>query len=206
MEKKSKREHILNNAIKIFAQKGIRNTKMIDVANAANVGKGTLYEYFSSKESLIGDMFDYWIQQFQKKQEARIHNTTEPVSKIKELIRNTFELYQKLKDFMEVLFDFWAEGIHYDNTPFSLSLEKMYTEYRKRITSILRNGVKKGVFKNDLDIGLTTSTIIALLDGMLLQYAFLKDSQFKPNGISKKISEIILRGILPQSQLEREEL
>lgn len=194
-----KREHILNNAIKIFAKKGIRNTKMIDVANAANVGKGTLYEYFSGKENLIGDMFDYWIQQFQKKQAHRIHQETEPVSKIKTLISSTFELYQRLKNFMEVLFDFWAEGVRYDNSSFSLSLEKMYTEYRKRISSILKNGVEEGVFKNDIDINLTASTMIALLDGMLLQYAFLKDSDFKPSGISEKISEMVLSGILPQS-------
>lgn len=199
-KKEGKREHILSNAITIFAKKGIRNTKMIDVANAANIGKGTLYEYFSSKENLIGNMFDYWIQQFRKKQTARIQRETEPVTKIKALIKNTFELYQKLKDFMEVLFDFWAEGVRYDDNVSSfLSLKNMYTEYRKRITLILRNGIKEGVFKNDIDVHLTASTMIALLDGMLLQYVFLDDSHSKPNGISEKISEMVLQGILTQS-------
>ena len=54
VDKKKKREKILETAITVFAKRGIANTKITDIAEAAQVGKGTIYEYFHSKDlSLI---------------------------------------------------------------------------------------------------------------------------------------------------------
>lgn len=53
-EKNQKRQGILNSARALFKDKGFHNTKMVDIATAAGVGKGTLYEYFKNKQ----DIFD----------------------------------------------------------------------------------------------------------------------------------------------------
>ncbi|NLK73425.1 MAG: TetR/AcrR family transcriptional regulator [Clostridiales bacterium] len=53
-EKNQKRQDILNSAMALFKDKGFHNTKMEDIAVAASVGKGTLYEYFENKQ----DIFD----------------------------------------------------------------------------------------------------------------------------------------------------
>jgi len=50
---KKKPQQILASAISLFIEKGYQNTKIIDIAEAAGVGKGTVYEYFSSKEELL---------------------------------------------------------------------------------------------------------------------------------------------------------
>ncbi len=48
-----KRAAILNAALDLFRQHGYRRTAMEDIARAANVAKGTLYIYFTSKEELF---------------------------------------------------------------------------------------------------------------------------------------------------------
>lgn len=53
-EKNQKRQDILKAARVLFMDKGFHNTKMEDIALAAGVGKGTLYEYFKNKQ----DIFD----------------------------------------------------------------------------------------------------------------------------------------------------
>ncbi len=53
-EKNQKQQDILNSARSLFKDKGFHNTKMEDIATAAGVGKGTLYEYFKNKQ----DIFD----------------------------------------------------------------------------------------------------------------------------------------------------
>lgn len=53
-EKSQKRQDILISARALFKDKGFHNTKMEDIAQAAGVGKGTLYEYFENKQ----DIFD----------------------------------------------------------------------------------------------------------------------------------------------------
>ena len=39
--------------MQVFAKKGVAKTKMIDIATIARVGKGTIYEYFASKEDIF---------------------------------------------------------------------------------------------------------------------------------------------------------
>lgn len=53
-EKNKKRKNILTSANTLFKEKGYHNTKMEEIAAAAGVGKGTLYEYFKNKQ----DIFD----------------------------------------------------------------------------------------------------------------------------------------------------
>ncbi|MFZ3589529.1 TetR/AcrR family transcriptional regulator [Bacillus sp. DJP31] len=50
------REKILNAAREVFGSKGFFDTKMIEIAERANVSKGTIYLYFESKEKLYSAM------------------------------------------------------------------------------------------------------------------------------------------------------
>lgn len=52
-EKADKRELIMNAAMELFKEKGYTSTRIIDIANKAGIGKGTVYAYFESKEDLM---------------------------------------------------------------------------------------------------------------------------------------------------------
>jgi AcrR family transcriptional regulator len=51
-EKEQRRLDILNAAEKVFFSKGVRNATMDDVAEAAELSKGTLYLYYKNREEL----------------------------------------------------------------------------------------------------------------------------------------------------------
>jgi AcrR family transcriptional regulator len=48
-----RREQILEAAVKVFAEKGFRAAKMQEVANAAGISNGTVYNYFRSKDEVL---------------------------------------------------------------------------------------------------------------------------------------------------------
>lgn len=48
-----KRERILEAAIRVFADKGFHRAKIKDVARAAGIADGTVYNYFASKDDLL---------------------------------------------------------------------------------------------------------------------------------------------------------
>lgn len=50
-----KRQDILNSAMELFREKGFHNTRMEEIALKAGVGKGTLYEYFTSKQEIFDE-------------------------------------------------------------------------------------------------------------------------------------------------------
>ena len=52
-----KKKGIIQAAIGIIARRGLAQTKMEDIAQAAEIGKGTLYEYFKSKDEIFQGAF-----------------------------------------------------------------------------------------------------------------------------------------------------
>ena len=55
--KPNKRDLILDTAFQLFIQRGYMETRIIDIAEACGMGKGTFYEYFDSKEVLFEELF-----------------------------------------------------------------------------------------------------------------------------------------------------
>ena len=65
VQKTNKKNHIVEAAARVFACNGYSNAVVSDIALLANIGKGTIYEYFKSKEDLFFAVFEW----FQKKTE-----------------------------------------------------------------------------------------------------------------------------------------
>src|SRR5437870_7586275 len=53
-----KRAAILRPATRVFARNGYFNSKVADIAHAADVADGTVYLYFKSKEEILRSIFD----------------------------------------------------------------------------------------------------------------------------------------------------
>ncbi|RFU63559.1 TetR/AcrR family transcriptional regulator [Peribacillus saganii] len=64
----NRKKLILDAAAKSFSQFGYKATTMEQVAKIANVGKGTIYTFFTNKEELFGEIVQNLI--FEMKQEA----------------------------------------------------------------------------------------------------------------------------------------
>ncbi|MDH8677774.1 TetR/AcrR family transcriptional regulator [Fusibacter bizertensis] len=61
---KNKRDQILSSASEIFAINGYHDASINEIADNANVGKGTIYEYFDSKMTLYIEVLKYNIERY----------------------------------------------------------------------------------------------------------------------------------------------
>lgn len=55
-----KAERILDAALELFAERGFHGTAVPLVAERAQVGAGTIYRYFASKEALVNALYQRW--------------------------------------------------------------------------------------------------------------------------------------------------
>lgn len=62
--KREKRTLILQAAYHIFLERGYAQTKISDIAKKASIGKGTVYEYFDSKEAIFTALFEYFADEY----------------------------------------------------------------------------------------------------------------------------------------------
>jgi AcrR family transcriptional regulator len=64
------REHILNTALTLFAQKGYAATTLRDIAKEADVSLGLAYRYFDSKEEFAIALYERLIEELEEEAEA----------------------------------------------------------------------------------------------------------------------------------------
>ena len=172
VDKAAKKEYILQAAMKVFAQQGFGKTKMIDIATEAGIGKGTIYEYFSSKDEIFSNAYTYFIQGLEQEFTKAITETEDPADKIIAIINATVEGIVASADFVAIMLDFWAEGIrnhNHDEMNQLLDMKKMYSTYRTILVQIIEEGIAKGVFRK-VDPISAASIIIGALDGIMLQW------------------------------------
>jgi AcrR family transcriptional regulator len=72
------RERLFRAALKLFARKGFTETTVEDITNAADVGKGTFFNYFPSKEHLLTAFSDMQMGKLHAAVES-IRNSKEPM-------------------------------------------------------------------------------------------------------------------------------
>lgn len=72
-EKANKRELILAAAREIFGEKGYHTATSEEIAKRAGVGKGTIYQYFDSKQEIFTEMHMLYLKQYSENVTALIH-------------------------------------------------------------------------------------------------------------------------------------
>lgn len=176
----------------VFARLGIDNAKMTDIASAAGIGKGTIYEYFRSKDEVFAAAFELFQEEMDAEIGRRIWGVADPEEKLRVLVRTFVDIMVKHHaDFVEIMLEFWAEGIRRGHEV--LDMKSMYEKYRQYIAAFLEEGVEKGAFR-PLDAALVASTILGALDGLMLQW-FLDREVFDLDRAGEELTRVILKGI-----------
>lgn len=158
--------------MKVFAKKGIFETRMEMVAQKAGIAKGTIYEYFKSKDELVQMVFNYLLVQMNMHVKQSMILASTPQEKLKAGLLAYVDIDALgLSDVSEILPDLWAYGIRLRNSradiPFDLRW--IYLQYRDLFGRALQDGMDNGSFKN-LEPKSVSASIVAAADGFYLQW------------------------------------
>lgn len=157
------KEKIVQAAITTFSKYGYDKTRMDDIAESANLGKGTLYLYFKSKEELFYDISENSIKEL-KEQLSKLF------SKKEDLVQDAEKFYDQYRNLIhdseKVSFEMIAES---SRNP---KLRKALYEQRMKVYDIvidyLRRQIEKGFFRKDMDVNAIASGLVALYDGLTI--------------------------------------
>jgi len=196
VNKEAKKMQILQVAMKVFARKGVVKTKMIDIATEAAVGKGTIYEYFRSKDEIFISAFTYFFETMLAEVNQVIDTEQDPVRQLQIITELSLKsLLQENEEFADIMMDFWAEGVRNKNQVVlnSINLKGIYADYRKIVAKILKRGISQGVFK-EMDIHTAASVFIGTFDGIMLQW-ILDRRRINLQKVSRILLETFINGI-----------
>ncbi len=160
-----KKSYIIDNAMKLFSQKGFVETSMEDIVKATGMSKGGIYNYFKSKEEIFlaiaEDRFNKrhsLIESFEKSD-----TSTEKLKKyIQRVLGGLFEEDTLLN--ARFTFEFWS--VVSRNPETLVAAKKRYALFHNDLESILKQGVDDGEFNYKLDIDSMIYIILSSTDGI----------------------------------------
>ncbi len=172
--KTSKKSAIINAASSMFQQKGYHETKMNEIAQKAGIGKGTVYEYFSSKQELFEEVCIIKLNELYLSIEEIANKKISFKSKVIEIFKHKFKNMNVQKGLAE---SFFAQGDLISVRIKKAFFENMYKTYMK-IIYIIQEGIDERIIKEDINIEMMASYIIGVSNqylGMKLFYLDVKE-------------------------------
>jgi AcrR family transcriptional regulator len=91
---KERRQQLMDEAARLFAERGYHPTAVADVVESLGVGKGVFYWYFASKEDLFKEILVSAQYDLRKRQQAAIGDEADPVRRIELGLRASLEWFR----------------------------------------------------------------------------------------------------------------
>ena len=194
VDKEKKRREILEASVALFASRGVASTKMQDIAEAAGIGKGTIYEYFESKTDLFNQLFIIFSEGILTEMQVEIDKCDNAVQKIEMVMYKDVEMNRVHSDQLGLMFEFWTESVReHGAIGDTMKLHGMMEEYKALVAGILEEGIEAGDFR-EVDVTETARFIIGALDGVSMHYMMFKE-YMSLSGALKSVSDVIMHGI-----------
>src|SRR5215468_1155020 len=187
---KAKRELILRAATKVFARNGYFNSKVADIARAADVADGTVYLYFKSKEEILHSIFDQNMAEAIASGRRLIKAVGDPREKLRRVVRLHLERLGADRD-LAVVFQVELRGSTKFMEEFSAA---GFAEYLGLIRATIEEGQRQGLFRPELNAKVAAKILFGALDEMATNW-ILSRRRYKLAPMAEQVLDIFLNGV-----------
>nr|WP_321498811.1 TetR/AcrR family transcriptional regulator [uncultured Methanolobus sp.] len=195
-KKKETRNRIFEISGRLFKEKGFENTTVDEITKEAGIAKGTFFNYFPTKESLLTyfrEQKEEFIINIMKEQISRDVPSSE---KIRAFLVLVAEYYEKDKEILRLLaFEHRKMIMSSGHKPADHAAgKKKHDFFINVLTDFIQEGKAKGEIKSGIDPKLAAETIYAVYFHTLMTWLHSETDYSFSKDISSKI-EIIFEGI-----------
>lgn len=196
----TKKDLIIQAAAQIFAKSGYTGTLMAQVAQTAGIGKGTIYEYFQSKEDLFYAVFEHTMSESGALISDIAHKDNGSMAQRLRLLSATLiQAWMAKLDLYALVMEFWsATASSPSRQRFKAAFQLGYADFRNLIGSLIQKGVDDGEFLPQIQPEKIAAALIGAWDSLILQ-AWL-DPEFDPLSASQEHLQVLLRGLTKESK------
>lgn len=195
-EKTDKRELILEAAASVFSEKGYHNATVEEIAKRAEIGKGTIYQYFSSKQDILVEMMD---RKFGKYTDSIQNSILENDTAQNNMQRVINAHFVELADIHQFAAGFFQTGGSPEHCGSAAS--KVVEENRKKFVGAIEKLIQLGQEKGELcagDAGLMAAAMIGALmgiSGWAIEHQSLLHSEPEQEAFTSSIAKVMIAGL-----------
>lgn len=189
-----KRPLILRAATEVFAEDGFNSVTVAAIADRAGIGKGTVYEYFSSKDELLFAVFEWMNEGIADRIRDLLAAGGTSRERLQGLLDLGAEVTREQVEMQAVALDFWsASRGTKSEVRYNEACLATYRTYRGLVADVMRQGQSAGEIRPEVDPDAIAVMVVAAMDGLGIQIFF--DRDVDPNTTVDGFADVLLAGL-----------
>jgi AcrR family transcriptional regulator len=190
MEINTKKDKLLQVALRLFHQKGYKATTLREIAKELNYEVANIYNYIHSKHSILEYFLFKISADFHSSIDNVLHSNYSPIDKLKAIINLHVSLSHQKPHQIGLLVNEWRNL----KEPELERFKKERSEYESKVKSIVEVGIKQKVFRK-MDAEIATLVVLSSVRWIYDWYASY-NIDFNPIEHERQIFEIISQGLI----------
>lgn len=183
------RQELLGAAARVLAEKGLHQTKISDIAAAADVGVGTFYLHFPTKEALFDAVVDETVQRLKATVDEARRSAPDPVAKLRAADAAFFRFARDNREVFKIVF---GHAAAYNDL-----IRRAQALFIADLEATIRDGIACGAFA-----ALPPTVVAQAIIGMATQtLSWWTEHQSVPiETLIETTTTLALRGMVPAAE------
>jgi len=154
-----RRRAILRSSAALILKQSFNDTSMEEIAQAAGIGKSTLYDYFPSKDHVLLFFFEDELELLQEEADGIASQDAPVQEKLNKLLEAHLEFLLANRNFFNTVF---LQAAQMGSSGQQRIMKKRYA-YQDLLRTILEQGIREGVFR-PVNTRLAARLLIAMME------------------------------------------
>ncbi|MBP8136697.1 MAG: TetR/AcrR family transcriptional regulator [Candidatus Eisenbacteria bacterium] len=188
------RRRIFEAAISLFREKGFEATTVDEITEKADVGRGTFFNYFPKKESVLAWLSEEKLLVAEQDLPAMLESPRPTREKLVELYAAAASVYDSEPELARYVLGEWLRRAFQPTA----DVEK---RWQKLVLDLLQQGRSQGEIREDVEPLRAESTLTAVYFSTVFQYLFANDQCATPiANLREELVQrfdIVLDGLVP---------
>jgi AcrR family transcriptional regulator len=167
--KELREKQIKEAALRLFSARGFHNTTITQIAEAADLGKGTIYWYWKSKEDLAFSLVSDMLQDFLALIEDAGGGEGSVVERFTTLVTRVAELYYRETDYLRLLWKFRVDRSYIFSEEYTEKVASYYVRMRKALENLIAEGMRRGELRK-VDARRMAFILLGIAEGLELEW------------------------------------
>jgi AcrR family transcriptional regulator len=198
VDRDKKRSEIAQKAIEVLAKRGFQATTIQDIADAAGLGKGTVYHYFKTKEEILSVVSEEIFHEMERSFGAALLRIDKPMEKLSALIEEALHVTEDVEHLFIVYTELWLMNIREDKYNDYMSfIKNLHNDLKNLTARMIDEGKKLGLWDKDTDSDALAAYLVASFDGVVVHYMMDKGN-FDIRRVTKEFIRFVLRQGKPE--------
>ncbi len=181
------RTRILQEAAKLFTEKGYEATSVQDLAQALGLSKAALYHHFRSKEEILYAISLLALEGLVAGGEKALE-VADPKAALLRFMEAHARYFEENRPFFVAM----LQGLQSLSPEHREATVRLRDRHEENLRAILRRGVEQGVFR-EVDVALAGRAVLSMLNWMIRW--FRPDGPMRAEEVARAYHDLILRGL-----------